>query len=50
MKALEALEQVSWGGGGCPVPGNTQSQVKLGSEQSDSVEDVPACGRWGGGE
>ena len=38
----ETLEQVAQRGGRCPIPGNIQGQVGLGSEAPDLVEDVPA--------
>lgn len=38
-KGGEILAQVSWRGGGCPIPGNVQ--VGWDSEQSALVEDVP---------
>jgi len=38
----EALAQVAWRCGRCPIPGNIQGQVGRGSEQPDRVEDVPA--------
>jgi len=42
----ETLEQVAHRGGRCPIPGNIQGQVGLGSEQPDLV-DVPAYCRGG---
>lgn len=39
------LAQIAQGGGGCPIPGNTQGQVECGSEQPDLVENVPGHGR-----
>lgn len=35
------LAQVAQRGGGCPLPGNIQGQVRQGSEQPGLVEDVP---------
>jgi len=37
----ETLAQVAQRGGGCPMPGNIQGQVRWGSEKPDLVEDVP---------
>lgn len=34
--------QVAQRGGACPIPGNTQGQVRLGSEQPNLVENVAA--------
>jgi len=31
----EALAQVAHGGGGCPIPGDTQGQAGWGSQQPD---------------
>ena len=41
MKTAVKHEQVSQRGGRCPIPGNIQGQLGMGSEQSDLVEDVP---------
>jgi len=41
MRVVE-LAQVAQRGGGCPIPGNIQSQVGRGSEQPGVVEEVPA--------
>ena len=38
----ETPAQVAQRGDRCPIPGNIQGQVGLGSEQPDPVEDVPA--------
>jgi len=38
----ETLAQVAQRGGLCPIPGNIDSQVGQGSEQSNPVEGVPA--------
>jgi len=43
----ETLAQVAQKGGGFPIPGNVQGQVRQGSEQPDPVEDVPAHCRGG---
>ena len=39
---LLKLAQAAQRGGGCPIPGNTQGQVRGGSGQPDPGEDVPA--------
>jgi len=41
-KSDETLEQASQGVSGGPIPGNIQGQAGRGSEQPDSVVDVPA--------
>ena len=38
----ETLAQFAQRGGQCPIPGNIQGQIGLGSEQPDPAEDVPA--------
>ena len=40
-KGSEALEQVAWSGGGCPVLRDIQSQAVQGSEPLDQAVDVP---------
>ena len=37
----EALGQVAWRGGGCPIPGSIQGQAGCGSEQPDLAVGVP---------
>lgn len=47
-EAGETVEQVAQGGGGCPIPGNIQVQIRRGPEQLDLIEDAPAhCRRTG---
>jgi len=41
MRVVKHWEQIAWGGGRCPIPGNIQGQVGQGSEQSDLIEDIP---------
>lgn len=38
----ETLGQIDQRGGRCPIPRNIQGQIGQGSEQPDSVEDLPA--------
>jgi len=45
MRVVETVEQVAQRVGRCPVPGNTQGQVRWGFEHPCLVEGVPAHGR-----
>lgn len=41
-ESVETLEPVAQSGGRCPIPGNLQRQVGLGSKQPELSEDFPA--------
>lgn len=46
-KGSEALEQVAYGGGCSPIPGDTQSEARQGSRQPDPVDNALAYYKGG---